>query len=119
MADERAAQAAYRAEHNRRSDLRASASQVELARAQLADFQRSTALRSAALQRQLEEAEKNCWRAKRHVPEDAGERAAFLPPNKRCPVCGLQGTTGRGRECSNRSGHPAVLARKAEYAKKR
>ena len=53
------------------------------------------------------------------VPEDAGERAAFLPPNKRCPVYGLQGTTGRCREYPNRSGHPAVLARKAEDAKKR
>ena len=50
VADERVAQAAYRAEHDRRADLRASARAVELARAQLA---------SAALQRQLEEAEEN------------------------------------------------------------
>ena len=113
VADERAAQAAYRAKHDRRADLRASDRAVALASAQLAGFQRTSASRSAALQRQLEEVEENRWRARRSAPAEAGERA---PLRKRCPVCGLEGTTGRSRECPNRSGHPAILARKAEEA---
>ena len=116
IADERAAQGAYRAEHDRRADLRASTRAVELARAQLAGFQRTTASRSAELQRQLEEAEENRWRTQRGAPGEVGDRA---PLRKRCPVCGLEGTTGRGRECPNRSAHGAIMARKAEDANQR
>ena len=113
VTDERAAQAASRAEHDRRSNLRASDRAVELARAQLAGLQRTTASRNAALQRKLEEAEENSWHARRSAPTEVGERA---PLRKRCPVCGLEGTTGRDRECPNRRGHKAILARKAEEA---
>ena len=116
IADERAAQAAYRAEHDRRADLRASTRAVELARAQLAGFQRTTASRSAALQRLLEEAEENRWRTQRGAPREAGDRA---PLCKRCPVCGLEGTTGSGQECPSRSVHGAIIARKAEDASQR
>ena len=107
---ERAAQAAKCAEHDRLAGLRASARAAELARAQLAGFQRATASCSAALQRQLEEAEENRWRTQRGAPGEAGERASL---RKRCPVCGLEGTTGRGRECPNRSAHDAIMTRKA------
>ena len=116
IADERAAQASYRAEHDRRADLRASTRAVELARAQLAGFQRTTASRTAALQRQLDEAEDNRWRTQRSAPGEAGYRA---PLRKHCPVCELEGTTGRGRECPNRSAHGAIMARKAEDANQR
>ena len=116
VADERAAQAAYRAEHERRADRRALARAVELVRAQLVGFQRATALRSAALQRQLEEAEEYRWRTRRGAPEKAGEQAAL---RKRCPVCGPEGTTGSGRECSNRSAHAAIMDKKTEDANQR
>ena len=116
IADESAAQAAYRAVHYRRADLRMSTRAVELARAQLAGFQRTTASRSAELQRELEEAEENRWRTQRGAPGEAGDRA---PLRKRCPVCGLEGTTGRGRECPNRSAHGAIMDRKAEDAYQR
>ena len=111
IADKSAAQAAYRAEHDRRAYVRAPAHAVELARAQLAGFQRSTASRSAALQRQLEEADENRWQTQTGSPGEAGDRA---PLRKRCPVCGLEGTTGRGRESPNRSAHGAIMARKAD-----
>ena len=57
VADERAAQAAYRAEHDRRADLRASDRAVALARAQLAEFQRTSASR---------------WRVRRSAGEREG-----------------------------------------------
>ena len=116
IADGKAAQAAYRVEHDCRVDLRASARAVELARAQLAEFQRATASRSAALQRQLEKAEESRWCTRRGATEEAGERA---PLRKRCPVYGLEGTTGRGRVCPNRSAHAANMPRKAEDANQR
>ena len=116
IADKRASQAAYRAEHDRRADLRASTHAVELVRGQLAGFQRTTASRSAALQRQLEEVEENRWRNQRGAPGDAGDRTSL---RKRCPVCGLEGTTDRGRECPNRSAHGAIMATKVEDANQR
>ena len=83
LADERAAQATYRADHDRRADLRAWVRIVELARAQLAEFQLATASRSAALQRQLEEAEENRWRTRRGDLEEAEERAPQALPRLR------------------------------------